>query len=60
MRIMDNIAIENGYKNKTEMLWDYGFAPTVRIPKHKKVEIIPLFWRYFKSKSITSKQSNSF
>lgn len=50
MRILDNIARENGYKNKSEMLWDYGLAPTVWVPKHKKVEIILLFWKYFRNK----------
>lgn len=51
MRIVENIAREKGYKDKYEMLRDYGLTPTVRVPKHKKAEFVLLLWRHFKGKS---------
>lgn len=34
------IAAKNGYNNTMELLMDYGFVPTVMMPKHKKFEIV--------------------
>lgn len=47
--VLDLIAKNNGYKDKMELLRDYSFIPTVMIPNHKKIEIIPLFWKYIKN-----------
>lgn len=44
------IAKNNGYNNKMELLRDYNFIPTVMMPKHKKIKIIPLFWKNIISK----------
>ena len=40
--LLDNIAKDNNYDDKTSLLMDYGFIPTVVMPKHKKIEIVPL------------------
>lgn len=41
---------DNGYNNKMELLRDYSFIPTVMMPRHKKIEIIPLLWKHIISK----------
>lgn len=48
--MLDMIAKNNGYNNKMELLRDYNFIPTVMMPKHKKIKIIPLFWKNIISK----------
>ena len=40
--VIDIVAKNNGYKDKLEMLSDYGFVPTVIMPKHRKSEFISL------------------
>lgn len=47
--VLDLIAKNNGYKDKNELLRDYSFIPTVIMPSHKKIEIIPLFWKHIKN-----------
>lgn len=47
-RVLNLIAEDNGYKNKEELLRDYGFIPTVMTPNHRKIEIISLFWKHIK------------
>lgn len=50
---LDLIAKDNGYKDKIELLRDYRFIPTVMIQKHRKIEIVPLLWKYVnKSKGV--------
>lgn len=48
--MLDMIAKNNGYNNKMELLRDYNFIPTVMMPKHKKIKIIPLFLKNIISK----------
>lgn len=48
--VLDILAMNNGYKNKMELLRDYSFIPTVMMPRHKKIEIIPLLWKHIISK----------
>ena len=40
--LFDNVAKSKGYKDKTSLLMDYGFIPTVRTPQHKRIEIVRL------------------
>ena len=49
-RLLESIAKNNGYKSKVEMLRDYNFIPTVLTPKHRKIEIAMLLYRYIKQK----------
>lgn len=49
-KMLKQIAKRNGYENEIELLWDYGVLPTVRMPKHKKIELVPLLWQYLKQK----------
>ncbi len=42
------IAKKNGYDSEYELLRDYGIVPTVRMPNHKKIELIPLLLRHLK------------
>lgn len=37
---LEKIAKANGYASVDQLLMDYGFVPTVLMPKHKKVEIV--------------------
>ena len=37
-KVLDKIAVGNGYKDKFELLRDYNIIPTVKMPKHKKME----------------------
>lgn len=48
--VLDLIAKNNGYRDKIELLCDYRFIPTVMMPKHRKIEIIPLLMTYIKQK----------
>lgn len=48
--VLDILAMNNGYNNKMELLRDYSFIPTVMMPRHKKIEIIPLLWKHIISK----------
>ena len=45
-RVLDLIAKNNGYNDRFELLRDYNFIPTVKIPAHKKIEIIALFLKH--------------
>lgn len=45
--VLDLIAKNNGYNDKIELLRDYGFIPTVKMPAHKKIEIVSLLWKYY-------------
>ena len=47
---LDLIAKSNGYSDENDLLRDYSFIPTVMMPKHKKIEIIALFWKYIKNR----------
>lgn len=49
-KMLDVIAKANGYENKSELLMDYNFIPTVMTPKHKKIEIISLIVKHLKQK----------
>lgn len=46
LRVLDQIAKNNGYNDKIELFRDYNFIPTVKIPTHKKIEIISLLWKH--------------
>ena len=45
--VLDQIAKNNGYNDKFELFCDYNFIPTVKIPTHKKIEIISLLWKHY-------------
>lgn len=45
--VWDQIAKNNGYNDKFELFWDYNIVPTVRVPTHKKIEIISLLWKHY-------------
>ena len=45
--VLDQIAKNNGYNDKFELFRDYDIVPTVRIPTHKKIEIISLLWKHY-------------
>lgn len=44
---LDLIAKNNGYNDRFELLRDYNFIPTVKMPAHKKIEIIALLWKHY-------------
>lgn len=44
--VLDIIAKSNGYKDKWELLRDYNIAPTVMVPKHKKIDFGLLLLKY--------------
>ena len=46
LRVLDQIAKNNGYNDKIELFRDYNFIPTVKILTHKKIEIISLLWKH--------------
>lgn len=46
----NKFAKNNGYADINSLLMDYGFMPTVLMPKHKKIEIINLFIKAIKNK----------
>lgn len=45
--VLDQIAKNNGYNDKFGLFRDYNFIPTVRVPRHKKIEIISLLWKHY-------------
>lgn len=47
-KVLDKIAVDNGYKDKFELLRDYNIIPTVKMPKHKKMEFISLLLKHLK------------
>lgn len=47
---LDEIAKNNGYADKFDLLRDYSFIPTVLTPKHRKIEIAKLFYNHLKKK----------
>lgn len=50
--IIDEIAKENGYKDKLELFYDYGITPSVAIiPQHKKWELPILFLKHINKNS---------
>lgn len=46
-RALDLIAKNNGYNDRFELLRDYNFIPTVKIPAHKKIEIVTLLRKHY-------------
>lgn len=46
----DQIAKDNGYNGKDELFLDYQVVPSVRMAKHRKIELIPLLLKYLKNK----------
>lgn len=46
--LFDTIAKNNGYSDKFDLLRDYGFIPTVLMPKHRKIEIVKLLYRFIR------------
>ena len=49
-RLLKKTAKKAGYQSVIEMLWDYDLVPSVRMPKHKKQEIVPLIIKQLKKK----------
>ena len=47
--MLDKIAVGNGYKDKFELLRDYNIIPTVKMPKHKKMEFVSLLLKHLKN-----------
>ena len=48
-KVLEEIAKEEGYSNVVEFLYDYRIMfPTVRVPKHTKLEFIKLIMNYKK------------
>lgn len=47
-KVLDKIAVDNGYKDKFELLRDYNIIPTVKMPKHKKMEFVSLLLKHLK------------
>lgn len=45
--VLDQIAKNNGYNDKFALFRDYNFIPTVRVTRHKKIEIISLLWKHY-------------
>ena len=43
------IAKNNGYSEKFDLFRDYGFIPTVLTPKHRKIEIVKLLYKFIRS-----------
>lgn len=39
-KVLDKIAVGNGYKDKFELLRDYNIIPTVKMPRHKKWSLL--------------------
>ncbi len=52
-KVLDKIAVDNGYKDKFELLRDYNIIPTVKMPKHKKMEFISLLLKHLKKNERT-------
>lgn len=48
--VLSSIAKVNDYRDKFDLLRDYGFMPTVLTPKHRKIEIVKLFYDYITKK----------
>lgn len=46
--VFDTVAKNNGYSDKFELFRDYGFIPTVLMPKHRKFEIVKLLYRHIR------------
>ena len=44
-KVLDKIAVGNGYKDKFELL-----IPTVKMPKHKKMEFVSLLLKHLKKR----------
>lgn len=49
-KVLDKIAVGNGYKDKFELLRDYNIIPTVKMPKHKKMEFVSLLLKHLKKR----------
>ena len=47
--LFDTIAKSNGYSDKFDLFRDYGFIPTVLTPKHRKIEIVKLLYKFIRS-----------
>lgn len=50
-KFLELLAKDSGYINRDDLLYDYGLIPTVRVPRHKKREIVPLIVGYIKKKN---------
>ncbi len=48
--MLEKIAKANGYSSVDRLLMDYGFIPTVLMPKHKKIEIVKAIMKSFINK----------
>lgn len=48
MKVLEPIAQVHGYHDAFALLMDYGWLPTVRVPRHKKYELVPLIIAYMK------------
>lgn len=48
--MLDTIARSNGYDDWVELLMDYGFTPTVMMPKHKKIELMSLVLNHLRKR----------
>ena len=42
---LEKIAKDNGYASVDQLLMDYGFIPTVLMPKYKKIEIVKVIMK---------------
>lgn len=43
--MLEKIAKVSGYASVDQLLMDYGFLPTVLMPKHKKIEIVKVIMK---------------
>lgn len=48
--MLDEIAKENGYVNKTELLYAYNIIPSVRTSKRRRWKFVLLLWKHIKQK----------
>lgn len=48
--MFDRIAKDVGYCDRFELFMDYRLIPTVMVPKHKRIEFIPLIAKYLKNR----------
>ena len=55
--VLSLVAKANDYHDKFDLLRDYGFMPTVLTPKHRKIEIVKLFYDYITKKQRKVKEA---
>lgn len=46
--VLSSVAKANDYRDKFDLLRDYGFIPTVLTPKHRKFEIVKLLYHHIR------------